>query len=261
MKLMVTDTETTGLGAEDQVVQLGIATLGVAPREGGVGCDVWFERAWSTLVRPTCPVSVGARATHHISDEELCGEQTMTELLLRRGLPEFGRPAEAWTGECESPDDVVLVAHNAEYDLRMLRQSGVHPGLLPARVICTYRCALKLLPDEESHKNQNLFYSLGLTRVFESDEPPHRALADAAVTGALVARMLETCTPEQLVEMTASKILLKKVGFSKNKGQLWKDQDVGFLNWVLQRDFSEEVKDTARHWLTVKSGGPRLVRS
>jgi DNA polymerase-3 subunit epsilon len=54
----VLDTETTGLDPYAQVVQVAV----LAP-DGAVLLD--------TLVRPTCPVTEGARAVHHIPDEAL----------------------------------------------------------------------------------------------------------------------------------------------------------------------------------------------
>lgn len=221
MRVVVVDTETTGVSEIDQVVELALVTA----------------KSWSSLVRPSCPVSPEARAAHHITDEELADAPTMANLLERRGLPEFAPSSET-----------VLVAHNAEFDRRVLIQSGVPVSLLPERTICTWRCALHLWPDAPRHSNQVLRYYLDLD-VPPLDMSPHRALPDALVTLALLNRMLLECTMERLVKITAEPALLGVVRFGKYRGTRWQDLESGYLRWILKQDFDEDARHTARHWL------------
>lgn len=222
MRVAVTDTETTGLSPEDQVVELAIADT-----EGN---------RWSSLVRPTCLVSTEARAVHHISDAMLESAPSMAEILEGRGLEEYA-------------GDAVFVAHNAEFDRRMLLQSGVPEKTLPARTICTWRCALHLWPEAPRHSNQVLRYYLGLSVVESEDSSPHRALPDVAVTLALLERMLLERSIEELIELTERPALLYRVYFGKYRGSRWQDLEPGYLRWILSKDFDEDVKHTARHWL------------
>src|ERR1700685_1071177 len=170
-QVAVLDTETTGIGEEDQVVEM--ATV-LVPGSGRPDED-WE----SLLVRPTCPVSLEPRAVHHITDAELERALTMGHALAD-GMP-LCRGAE------------VVAAHNLEFDLRLLLQSGVPRDALPARTICTWRCSLHLYPDPPSHSNQVLRYYLGLV-VPPVEGPPHRALPDAVVTAELLRRMLRDRT-------------------------------------------------------------------
>lgn len=246
-RLAIVDTETTGLSEEDQIVELAIVSL--TP-----GDPSWRALPqWSTLIRPSCPVTVGARATHHIGDDELREAPSVPALLLRRGLPELGHQGESDFPNLPAVDDVIFVAHNAGFDRRMLVQSGVHPDLLPPRTICTWRASLHLYQDAPSHSNQVLRYFLGV------DVPlcglaPHRALADALTTAAILERMLETETVERLLELTTLPVLLRTVRFGQHRGKLWEELDVGMLRWVLKRDFGEDEKFTASHWLMKKEG-------
>lgn len=253
--LSVTDTETTGVSEADQVVELAVvltrATERVVTRpRTKSGRDV----RWSSLIRPTCPVSPEGRAAHHLTDSELAEAPTMAELLERRGLPEFGRvPA--------LDEEHVLVAHNAEFDLRMLAQSGVPAALLPVRTICTWRCAQHLFPNAPRHSNQVLRYHLGLIVKLPIGVPPHRALPDALVTQALVERMLETHTVDQLVGLTAQPVLQQTCRIGQYRDRPWSVVDIGFLRWIARqgprrpgpgdRDvgFDEDVLFAARHWL------------
>ncbi len=226
MRIAVADTETTGLGETDEVLEIAVVYL-----------DEDGKAAMShTLIRPSVPVNVAARATHHISDEMLLAAPTMAEALAK--MPGL------LTAD-------VLAAHNAEFDLRMLRQSGVSLKILPPRTICTYRCALHLFPDAPAHGNQVLRYHLGLGAPENGDLPTHRALSDAIVTAKLLIRMLEERSINQLVELTQMPVLLNTVRFGKHAGKLWQDVESDYLQWVLSKnDFNPDVTHTARHWLT-----------
>ena len=57
MKIVVIDTETTGVDDADQVVEVALVKL----------CD--WRRLLSWIIRPTVPINVLARATHHITDD------------------------------------------------------------------------------------------------------------------------------------------------------------------------------------------------
>ena len=254
--LAVVDTETTGLADNDEVCELGVAVLHAS--------ETRVEKTrllgvWRTFIKPSCSMSVVARATHHITDEELADAPSMTELLLKRGIPEFGHSTmvkfdTTMYGEVIEPADVVFIAHNAEFDRKLLKQSGMHESILPPRTICTYKCSRHLWPDAERHSNQVLRYVHNLQPLFKLDGPPHRVLPDVAITAAILVKMLETHTINQLVELTNQPVLLSKCGFGKNRGVLWMNLDAGFLSWVLARDFGADEKYTAQYWLDVKQG-------
>ena len=278
MRIIVLDSETTGLSEKDQVVE--IATVELVQDS-----EKWCQgERWSTLVKPTCLVTPSARGIHHILDEELAEAPTMVDLLGGGPLPFLD-------------EDSVLVAHNLVFDVRMLLQSGVPELLLPRQQVCTYRSALHLYPDETSYKNSSLRYSLGLT-VPQVDGPPHRALPDAVTTASLLIRMLENSSEhdlrddvdapdsardrngevvlglcrrcgraevdlqipclsadeaiERLIRLTTEPVVLKRVPFGRSRGLPWEQMDDGFLHWVLNpsRTFGPDVKYTAQHWLS-----------
>lgn len=224
MNLVICDTETTGLGPEDQVVEIALVT---------------DAHKWSSLVRPSCPVSSEARAAHHILDAELAEAPTMSELVHSGALRSLTEP------------ETVLVAHNAQFDRRMLSQCGVPTT---DRVICTHRCSLHLFPQAPRHSNQVLRYWLDLL-VPSLMDIPHRALPDALVTRALLYRMLMECTAERLMELSGAPVLLDKVAFGKYRGSRWSELDVGYLNFVLNKaNFGVDERFTARHWLDRRRG-------
>lgn len=90
------DTETTGLGPEDEICQIAIVD-----HRGNVVLE--------SLVKPSVPIGVEAQRVHGITDEMVKGALTFCQV---------------WplVGELLAKRDVVI--YNADFDLRMLRQSG-----------------------------------------------------------------------------------------------------------------------------------------
>lgn len=238
MRIVVLDTETTGMGDADQVLELAF----VSWQHG----EVREIDRWSSLIKPTCPVSTGAKAVHHVSDAMLADAWTFEEMIRRRGLPEINQLGEDQEFDEYTKEDVVVAAHNFAFDARMLTQTA-GLDILPDRRICTWRCAMHLYPDSpDGHSNQVLRYYLDLEVPEVTGLPPHRALPDAVVTAALLQHMLKSKTPEQLIALTLAPVMLKTVRFGKHKGTEWKNLDSGYLNWILSKDFDTDAHHTAR---------------
>jgi exodeoxyribonuclease X len=242
VRIAVLDTETTGDTELDQVVELAIVTL--VPHAQG-----WKERSrWSTLIRPTVPIAPEARACHHLSDAELADKWTMQELLERRGLEDL-----------LPEDEVLLVAHNAEFDYRLLKQSvGDSINVVARPWICTYQCAKHLWPEAPRYNNQVLRYWLGLDVPQLRSLPPHRALPDALVTAALVRRMLQTHSYHQLIALSHLPVLQEVCQLTKHRGEPWEQVPFGYLKWIVgctDPPHKPDVLFTAQHWLAIRRGG------
>jgi exodeoxyribonuclease X len=255
MKIVICDVETTGLGDTDQVIELALVTIDPASRA--------IISYGTHLIKPTVPISPGARAVHHITDAELNAAPALTAFVFDRGLHELDAITHLGTDTgAVAVDKVyhgnVVAAHNAAFDLRMLAQSGLR---LEGPVICTLCAARHVWPEMESHSNQALRYSLDLAPQPGGWPltmlPPHRALPDALVTAALLIKMLETKTVDELIALTTAPVLQGKVRFGTHRGKPWADMDAGFLSWVLdpRRDFDADVKHTAAHWLGLRRNG------
>jgi exodeoxyribonuclease X len=233
--ILVIDTETTGDGPEDEVMELAGVLL--TPGETG-----WRETArqegYIKPLRAVC--SPEARAVHHIPDSCLDLAPTMAELVA---------------APVPRPSAPIWAAHNAEFDERLLLQSG-GGDLLPSRKICTWRCALHLWPDAPSHKNQVLRYWLNVHPDLPPGLHPHRALYDALVTAAILQRMLEMRTVQELEILTTQPVLLTTCRFGKHRGQRWADLPSDYLRWILRsraEPFGEDALHTARSVLADRS--------
>lgn len=164
--VVVFDTETSGLSRTDVVIQLGYVgfdSLGAAV--------VSYERVWRSEVVP----GKHAVAVHGISTQDIRASPYPAGAELGAFLGLLSRLAE--NGGC-------LVAHNADFDLRMLRQTmqreGLHFDFRKLRIVCTLQGVRGRSVQERgsSCKNEAVCRFLGGT----PDAVLHRALADARAT-------------------------------------------------------------------------------
>lgn len=257
MNVVVTDTETTGVGDTDQIVEM--ACLYLNPPKFALRAGRSSQRM-SWLMRPDVPITHAARATHHITDEMLT----------------IAPSREEWLRLCPDPlgqlgeDPPRVVAHNLAYDIKMMKQTGMPETVLPPpeRQICTWRCSLHLYPEAETHRNVSLWYELGLDKRFASPTrtrmldglAAHRAGFDVVVTGDLLRFMCEANSLDRLSELTATPVRLTTIRFGKYRGTKWADVDTGFLRWCLTKDFDEDVRHTCRTIIAERQERMRSLR-
>lgn len=232
MTYRVLDLETTGLPVEGEAS--GIMEVGF--------CDMRFDiikPPVSFLVDCGIPVSIGARATHHISDEMVAGEV---------------KPDEACRIIADG-DHEYLCAHNVDHE-----KSYVAPGVrqsdnLDRKWVCTYKTALRIWPESPGHKLQELRYFLQIDASEDFDpklaDPPHRAGADAYVCAHLLRRILKEITIEQAVRWSSGPALLWMCFLKKHKGTPWKDVPRDYLDWIVNKsDITDrDIRATAKYYL------------
>jgi hypothetical protein len=111
---VILDTETTGFGEEDQVIEVSII-------------DIDSETLLNTLVRPLVLVSGGASSVHGIREETLFGAPAFPDIYsdLRRILERASR----------------VVVYNAEFDHRLLNQTR-RAWKLPLFKPAPFECAM-----------------------------------------------------------------------------------------------------------------------
>lgn len=108
------DTETTGLDDQAEIVEIAILAL-----DG--------TRLLSTYVRPSVPATPAAAAVHGISDDMLANAP---------GWPEIAPQV------CSLLAGQTVVAHNADFDVRMLAQTSQRYDLAspaPGNWVCTMK--------------------------------------------------------------------------------------------------------------------------
>lgn len=223
----VIDTETTGREPSDaRICELAWVDISA--------CGVILDQ-FQSLVNPGIPIPPSASAIHHIVDEDVAEAPSIEEF------------ADLLAAE-------VYVAHNAEYDSRVL-------GLSEDLWICTHRLAKHLWAEIANHSNQEVRYTLKLKPAVNKHAPAHRAMNDALVTASILSAALPLAlekwpgirTVEELAQKIKEPVLLHVVPFKSANGTLFKDADSGLLQWIIDRGAGgEDCVHSAMHWLEAR---------
>ncbi|MFN3891951.1 MAG: exonuclease domain-containing protein [Beijerinckiaceae bacterium] len=227
MRLRVLDVETTGLAPPDHTIcEVGWVDL---VQDGSGAWDI--AGMGETLCSPGRPIPPEVSAIHHIVDADCVGKPSW-----RMTIDQVCGMAGIFLVDA-------FCAHNARFE-----RQWITPDVTgKVEWICTYKCALKLWPEAPSHSNQALRYWLnpeGLDRAIAAVS--HRAMPDAYVTAFLLREMLKKASVADLIAWTKEPAVLPKITFGKYAGKKYSEVDTGFLSWLLDKDFDEDVKHTAR---------------
>ncbi len=171
----VFDCETTGTNsADDEIVSLALVRLD----PNGVE-TARFRR----LVQPSRRIPAEATAVHGIADEDVAG------------APRFGEIADELLGLL---DGAVLVAHNADFDLGMLRHAFAREGISyrPEAVACTLEAFRLLEPLADNHRLQSICERRGIVL-----EEAHEAMSDVLATVGLLRVVLAEGLAPETVEL------------------------------------------------------------
>jgi len=219
------DTETTGAGDNDRIIQLGYIVLGAKEVE------VHNEFCSSEV-----PIDFGAMEVHGITPEMIetkpkCVETTAYKRLLELNI-----------------DENYLIIHNAPFDIGMLEKEGFKTNM---KVIDTLRVARHLLPDEEAHRLQYFRYKMGLYKEEQKEAKSlsievkaHDAIGDVLVLKLLLSKLrkiVQNKFPdenpvEKMLDLTNTPILVTTFRFGKHKGKTLQEvakSDAGYLRWML----------------------------
>ncbi|WP_300366186.1 exonuclease domain-containing protein [Hydrogenimonas sp.] len=232
MKFVILDTETTGAEEKDRICQIAY----IVASQQLVGTLI--EEVHEDLCKPPLPISYGAMAVHHITNEAVEKRPSCTETESYRRLLELNVP------------ENYLVIQNAPFDLAMLEKEGFHPQM---RCIDTLRCLRHLHPDLEAHGLQYIRYAFGLYKNEKKEAKsiglkiqPHDALGDVFILKLLLDYLLADHSPDELVALTQKPITYKTFKFGKYKGEAIIDvakKDPGYLEWMLMEKEGEEGLD------------------
>ena len=173
--VVVFDTETTGTGRTDRLVEFG---------------GIRFERgrapvAFATLIRPGIPIPWQAQRVHNISESMVAGQPSFDQVLP--DIEDFFAGA-------------LVFAHNLSFDARLLRQSAEVTGsAFNVDGLCTVRLARRVHPERRGRGAHSLS---GLASLYGLQNPAaHRALGDAETTARLLG-----CFVERAPEVVATYI-------------------------------------------------------
>ncbi|MFZ2890345.1 exonuclease domain-containing protein [Sulfuricurvum sp.] len=220
------DTETTGAGDNDRIIQLGYMVL------DGKKVDVYNDMCSAEV-----PIGYGAMEVHGITPDMIEGLPSCVETKAFKTLCEL------------NTSENVLIIHNAPFDLGMLSKEGF---ISQMRLIDTLRCARHLFEDEEAHRLQYFRYRLGLYKIEQAEADAlgivvkaHDAIGDVLVLKLFLTELrkrlqerYEGVNPiDKMVELTQTPVFYTRpLKFGKYKGKTLTEiaeGDKGYLTWML----------------------------
>jgi len=225
-KYIILDTETTGAGENDRIIQLGYMVLGAKEIE------VHNEFCSSEV-----PISYGAMEVHSITPDMIEGKPLCTETEAYKRLLELN-----------TPENYVII-HNAVFDIGMLEKEGFS---LKMKLIDTLRCARHIYADEEAHRLQYFRYKMGLYKEEKAEADKlgievkaHDAIGDVLTLKLFLTELRKSVQEkfvgenpvEKMVALTKEPIFVKSFRFGKYKGKDLADvahEDAGYLRWMLK---------------------------
>ena len=226
MSLIYLDTETTDITAGARLVQL-------AHKEatGGQLVNEYFK--------PPVPISFSSMAAHHITNEMVAQKPIFAGSQQQEALKQILQ-------------DGILVAHNASFDILVLKNEGVKTR----QYIDTLRVSRHLL-DSEQYALQYLRYFLGLNIKAQA----HDALGDVLVLEGLYQYLVilaakrfglkeQNEITQKMLDLTQLPVVLENFNFGKYKGRPIgevSEVDPGYLQWLYesetQRPLAEQNED------------------
>jgi DNA polymerase III epsilon subunit-like protein len=225
-KYILLDTETTGAGENDRIIQLGYMVL------DGKSVDVYNDMCSSEV-----PIGYGAMEVHGITPEMIEGMPSCVETSAFQTLCELNTP------------ENVLIIHNAPFDLGMLAKEDFTSQM---RLIDTLRCARHLFDDEEAHRLQYFRYRLGLYKIEQAEADAlgievkaHDAIGDVLVLKLFLSELRKRLQErydgvnpiDKMVELTQTPVFYTRpLKFGKYKGKTLTEiaeADKGYLTWML----------------------------
>lgn len=224
-KYIILDTETTGTGELDRVIQLGYIVLGTPKPE-----------VQNDFCSCNTPISFGAMEVHGITPEMIAGKPTCKETAAYKRLQEL------------NTHENYMIIHNAPFDIGMLEKEGFKTQM---KVIDTLRVAKHVLPDEDAHRLQYFRYKMDLYKHEQKEADAlgivvkaHDAIGDVLVLKLLLSRLKDVVAAqfpsenpvEKMVDLTNTPILVKSFKFGKYKDKTLQEvarEDAGYLRWML----------------------------
>ena len=179
----ILDIETTG----GQFNEEGITEIAIYKHDGTQIVDQFIS-----LVNPEKPI------------QPFVVKLTGINNAMLRSAPKFHEVAKRII---EITQDCILVAHNAEFDYRILRTEFRRLGYpFESKTICTVELSKLLIPDQESYSLGKLVRALGIPMADR-----HRANGDALATTKLFQLLLDKDVDKNIVKEVIKSIVEKGV--------------------------------------------------
>jgi exodeoxyribonuclease X len=236
VKIIILDTETTGILQEDRICQLSYLVVDI---------DSQILELHNELCKPPLDIKFDAMAVHHITPDMVETSVTCKETLAFKRL-----------GELNIPENL-LVIQNAKFDLDMLAKEGFTSQM---QLVDTFRILRAKYPLDFPHGLQYKRYQWGLYKAEQAiidklgvEIKAHDALGDVIVLKNLFDRLLLEQSLEDMIGLCKGPILLEYMPMGKFKGMLISELVVterSSLQYMLDKmDLDEDLLYTLNYYL------------
>lgn len=238
MKIIILDTETTGIDEEDRICQLSYLVL----NDNGE-----IEEVHNEFCMPPLPLKISSMAIHHITPEML------------EGTPECIQ-TKAYQRLCElNISENIMVIQNAQFDLDMLAKEGFELKMV---LIDTFRVIRYLYPMSNSNGLQYKRYEFGLYKKEQAiidklgvEIKAHDALGDVIVLKNLFDHLKQEMDTVKMIELCYGPILLEYMPFGKYRGGRIEElalNERGTLEYMLENfDLDSDMFYTLTHFMEI----------
>ena len=203
--IIVVDTETTGLGNDDRIIQLALLVVDVKTMD--------VVEKHNELCNSSVPIKEDATRVHKKTNDMIENLQPLVKTSTYELLEKYNN------------DRNIFVFHNSFFDLYMLAKEMF---LIKADLIDTLTCSRNIYPSSKNHRLQTLLQSY----CSYTKKQEHDALSDCEMCLLLLENLIKHKNLVDLVNITREPV----IGFGKYKGVKFtslakKNKD--YLEWIL----------------------------
>ena len=249
-KLIIFDTETTGLEEEDKIIQVGAIIADLKNSK--------YSKVYDELCSSEIPIKIEAMSIHGIRQKQIDGELPFSETDFIKELNQL------------NSEENYLIAHNLDFDLKMLEKEGFKNKL---KLLDTLQCAKHLydIGDEiegynvPNHKLQTFRYMM-FTQDDENTEAKkygveikaHDAIGDVVILKLFLRELYKKIIQkydiknsieimDKMVELTKTPIPVEKIRFpvGEHRGKRIieiEKENPGLLTWYITK-FKQPQKE------------------
>jgi len=188
----VFDTETTGLSPSqgDEIISIGALRI--------INCNLLYEENFDQLIDPMRSLPFESIQIHGIKPEMLQNQPTIDKVL-----PLFYKFSE----------DTILVAHNASFDMAMLKVKEEQTGVKFANpVLDTLLLSSIVHPFQEDHNLEAIAARFGVSIVGR-----HTALGDAIAAGEIFLKLIPLLAKQGIYTLKEARLASRKSFYARQK--------------------------------------------
>lgn len=213
-KIILLDTETTGVDEDDRLCQIAYKHK---------------ENLVSGLFRPPKPISIGASSVSHITNKMVEDKENFMGSKTRDDLQDL------------IDEGGVIVAHNAIFDIKMLLKEG----MAISDYIDTLKLAMFLDTESkcEKYNMQYLRYYYGL----EINVQAHSADGDVLVLEKIFDILRDGFEKQfgdecygKMLEVSVNPMMLRVMSFGKHRGVKMLEVPTNYLRWLLSTGLTDK---------------------